>query len=63
MNKPDPNNPYGDDKKVFVCVFDRDNDKYITRTVIVNNEDRISNKEQIVNEIRSILLDLLKNNV
>ena len=63
MNKPDPNNPYGDDNKVYVCIFDKDNDAYISKTITVTSEDRVSNKEQVMNEIKEILLSLLKGEI
>ena len=60
MNKEDPNNPYGDDNKVFVCIFDKDNNTNYSKVITVTKEDRISNKKQVINEIEELLLDIIK---
>lgn len=62
LNKPDPANPYGDDNAAYICIFDRDNDLYYPKKIILENEDRISNKEQIINEIGNLLLSILEKN-
>ena len=62
LNKPDPVNPYGDDNTAYICIFDRDNDLYYPKKIILENEDRISNKEQIINEIGNLLLSILEKN-
>ena len=59
LNKPDPNNPYGDDNKVFISIYDKDNDKYYPKEIVLSFEDRISNKEQIIKEIKELLTEIL----
>jgi PncC family amidohydrolase len=60
LNKPDPNNPYGEDNTVYICILDDDNSAYYPKTIILDEEDRIKNKEQIIKEIKELLLELLK---
>ena len=60
LNKPDPNNPYGEDNTVYICILDDDNSTYYPKTIILDEEDRIKNKEQIIKEIKELLLELLK---
>ena len=60
LNKPDPNNPYGEDNTVYICILDNDNSTYYPKTIILDEEDRIKNKEQIIKEIKELLLELLK---
>lgn len=62
LNKPDPNNPYGEDNLVFICIYDKDNNNYFPKTIVLKNEDRISNKEQIINEIKDLLLKVFEGN-
>ena len=62
LNKPDPYNPYGEDNLVYVCIFDKDNNNYFPKTIVLKNEDRISNKEQIINEIKDLLLKVFEGN-
>ena len=60
LNKPDPANPYGDDNAAYICIFDRDNDLYYPKKIILEHEDRASNKNQIINEIGNLLLSILE---
>ena len=59
LNKPDPANPYGDDNVAYICIFDRDNDLYYPKKIILEHEDRVSNKDQIINEIGNLLLSII----
>ena len=59
LNKPDPANPYGDDNVAYICIFDRDNDLYYPKKIILEHEDRVSNKDQIINEIGDLLLSII----
>ena len=51
LNDKDPFNNYGIDNKVFISIYDRDNDKYYNKEVIVLNQERELNKELIKNEV------------
>ena len=59
LNKPDPANPYGDDNAAYICIFDRINNTYYPKTIVLEHEDRISNKEQIIKEVSELLLSIL----
>ncbi len=61
LNKPDPNNPYGDDNTVYVCILDKDNNSYYPKTIKLTHEERIDNKKQIIEEIEELLLNILEN--
>lgn len=57
LNRFDENNPYGNDNEVFYTIYDKDNDKYYTDSLIVSGKSRKENKEIV---IESIINDLLK---
>ena len=59
LNKPDPANPYGEDNTVYICILDRINNTYYPKTIVLEHEDRISNKEQIIKEVSELLLSIL----
>lgn len=60
LNKPDPANPYGDDNAAYICILDRDNDLYYPKKIVLEHEDRVSNKNQIINEIGNLLLSIIE---
>lgn len=60
LNKPDPANPYGDDNTAYICILDRDNDLYYPKKIVLEHEDRVSNKNQIINEIGNLLLSIIE---
>ncbi len=60
MNKPDPNNPYGDDSTVYISIYDKDNDIYYPKTIVLKHESRIDNKNQVLEEIINILKNCFK---
>lgn len=59
LNKSDPNNLYGEDNLVYISVYDKDNNKYYTNEVIVKYEDRIKNKELVINMVVELLKNIL----
>lgn len=60
LNKADPNNPYGEDNVVYVCILDKDNNINHSKRIELKDEDRIKNKEQIIDEIKELLLSIIK---
>ena len=60
LNTQDPNNPYGDNSTVYFCIYDKDNNKYYPKTITLLDEDRIGNKNQIISEIKDLLISILK---
>ncbi len=59
LNKPDPMNPYGEDNIVYISVYDRDNNKYYDNKITLLHEERIDNKNQILEEVTKLLKELL----
>ena len=52
-------NPYGEDNTVYICILDRINNTYYPKTIVLEHEDRISNKEQIIKEVSELLLSII----
>ena len=51
LKKADENNPHGDDNKVFISLFDRDNNRYYQGEVAVNKNTRLSNKKMVLDKL------------
>ena len=60
LNKPDLNNPYGQDNLVYVDIYDKNSDRHFSKTITLLQEDRENNKQQIVDEIEELLLSIIK---
>ena len=60
LNRSDPNNKVGDDNTVYICIYDRDNNKFYKEKMTVNKESRALNKEHIIDKIITMLLDIIK---
>ena len=59
----DPANPYGDNSTVYICVYDKDHDTYYPREIKLEYDNRIDNKNQILDKVRDLLLEIIyKNN-
>ena len=58
LKRSDINNPYGEDNKVYISIYDRDNDKYYNETVTAIYDERKDNKELVINKIVEILMSL-----
>ena len=61
INAPDPNNDYGDDSTIYLSLYDKDKDKYYTKTIKAVKENRIKNKELIVDEVISLFKEFIIN--
>ena len=59
LNKPDPMNPYGEDNIVYISVYDKDNNKYYDNKITLLHEERIDNKNQILEEVIKLLKEVL----
>lgn len=57
----DDANPFGDDDKVFISIYDKDNDLYYTKEIIVYKNKREENKELVVSAIVEFLYKILYN--
>lgn len=51
----DPNNLTGEDNRVFICIYDSDKDFYIDYSILVNSEDRVDDKMEVLDYIISRL--------
>ena len=60
INKPDPNNPYGEDNIVYISIYNRRNNKYYDKKLKVTKKTRSENKELIIEKIIATLKTILK---
>ncbi len=60
LNRVDPNNLNGNDNEVFISIYQKENNKYYDKNIFVTKETRIQNKEDVINTILDILLNILK---
>ena len=58
LGKGDPNNKFGDDNQVFVCIYD--SGKYIDFNLFVDRDDRRDDKLEVLEVIVSKLLKYLE---
>lgn len=59
LNRVDPNNPSNENNIVYISIYDKDNNKYYREKVIVNEENRTINKDQVIKKIIEILEEIL----
>ena len=59
LKKSDDSNNYGDDDKVFISIYDKDNDKFYHKDVIVDKETRIENKSDVASIVCNLLLEII----
>ena len=60
LNKPDNNNKYGDDGKVFVSIYNKDGDKFNKFEIkVLEDANRKENKKYIIDKIVEELLMIL----
>lgn len=60
LNRIDKENPFGEDNITFVSIYDKDNDKYYTLSIEATMESRRENKDLIINNIATLLLQIIK---
>lgn len=60
LNKSDPNNKVGDDNTVYISIYDKDNNKFYKEIVKVTKKSRELNKEDIIDKIIEMLLEVIK---
>lgn|SRR5574344_531187 len=61
LNKKDNNNLYGDYNKVYISIYDRDNNKFYNYDINVIKIGRSNNKEEILTFIVEKLREILYN--
>lgn len=59
LNRIDKNNLYGDDNVVFICIYDRDNNRYYNNTLSVYKSTRKENKKLVLEEIIKMLINII----
>lgn len=59
LNRVDKNNPFGDDNKVFICIYDKDNNQDYLLEVLATEKSRKDNKELVINAIIKKLLEII----
>ena len=59
INKVDKNNMFGSDNLVYVSIYDRSEDRYYTMSIDTIDGSRKDNKEMIINNIVSLLLNII----
>lgn len=60
LNKVDPNNLSGNDNEVFISIYEKNTNKYYDTNILVTKLSRIENKEEIINKIVDIILQIIK---
>ncbi len=59
LDRVDKNNLFGDDKTVFVSIYDRNLEEYHNFNIQVYEDSREKNKQIVLDSIRSNLLNIL----
>ena len=62
LNAVDPVNPSKNPNKVYISIYDCNQDTYYNDTIEVFSQDRRDNKEQVIQKVINMLLSLLENN-
>ena len=60
INRQDPNNITNENNKIYISIYDKDNDKYYTEILEAIASSRRDNKEFIISKISEMLKDILK---
>ena len=60
LGKRDPHNKCGDDNQVFMCLYDREKNKYIDFDIFVDRYNRRDDKKEVLDEVVNKLLDYLE---
>ena len=59
LKKTDELNPYGKNDKVFISIFDKDNNKFYEYSLIVKKNKRSENKKQVIDFLKEKLLKII----
>lgn len=60
INRQDPNNITKENNKIYISIYDKDNDKYCNEVLEAINASRSDNKEIIINKIVKMLTSIIK---
>ena len=56
LNREDQNNEIGDDKTVYISIYDCEKNKYYDSVIKVTKETRKENKQQVVENVKELFL-------
>ena len=59
LNRVDKNNLFSENNKVYISIYDKDQDKFYSYDIIVDKQTRKENKELIINFIIDKLLNII----
>jgi len=59
LNRQDINNKSGKDNVVYISIYDKDNNKYYNKEVVVSKKLRKENKEYLINIILDMLIEII----
>ncbi len=51
LKRADENNLHGDDNKVFISLYDKDNNKYYEDELVVTKNTRLANKKMVLDKV------------
>ena len=60
INRVDPNNITNENNRIYISVYDKENDKHYNKIITATKGSREDNKKIIINKIEEMLLDLIK---
>ncbi len=63
INKVDPNNITNENDKIYISVYDKDNNKFYNKKVDAINATREENKKMIVDNVIEILKSIIESDV
>lgn len=55
LNRVDKNNLVGSNNKVYISIYNKDNDKFYDSVIEVNKKERTENKKQVLEEVKKLL--------
>ncbi len=59
LNRSDPNNPRGDDNTVFISIYDRRNDCFNKKSIVVDGSSREINKKVVLDTILEMVFNII----
>ena len=60
INRKDPNNITIDNNKIYISIYDKDNNKFYTKIVEAIDSSRKENKDLLINEVIQMLKKIIK---
>ena len=60
INRQDPNNTTGENNKIYISIFDKENNKFSNEILEAINSSRENNKKLIIEKIKEMLINIIK---